>query len=282
MVRVCDGRMSGTAYGTVVLHVAPEAAVGGPLALVRTGDPIVLDVAARRLDLDVPPEELPRRDPVRGRHGRLRRPAARLGSALRRPRAPGRPRRRPGLPGRRQRLRGRPRVALTGRFGGGALAPVVHPRLPWAGAGSDLERELGQAAGAAAAAVAGPAAARRRLPAGDQARRRRLHRAARRGARRAAATRSRCTARSQWNGVAILSRVGLDDVVRGVAGAPGFPHPEARAVAATCGGVRVHSVYVPERARAGLRPLPLQAGLAGRAARRASRPARRPRSSAAT
>jgi exodeoxyribonuclease III len=49
----------------------------------------------------------------------------------------------------------------------------------------------------------------------------------------------------QWNGVAILSKVGLDDVVPGVAGAPGFPRPEARAVAATCGGVRVHSVYVP-------------------------------------
>ncbi|MEU4802357.1 exodeoxyribonuclease III [Actinosynnema sp. NPDC023587] len=49
----------------------------------------------------------------------------------------------------------------------------------------------------------------------------------------------------RWNGVALLSRVGLDDVVTGVAGAPGFPHPEARAVAATCGGVRVHSVYVP-------------------------------------
>ena len=49
----------------------------------------------------------------------------------------------------------------------------------------------------------------------------------------------------QWNGVAILSRVGLDDVVVGVDGAPGFPHPEARAVAATCGGVRVHSLYVP-------------------------------------
>jgi exodeoxyribonuclease-3 len=49
----------------------------------------------------------------------------------------------------------------------------------------------------------------------------------------------------QWNGVAVLSRVGLDDVVPGVAGAPGFPRPEARAVAATCGGVRVHSVYVP-------------------------------------
>ena len=49
----------------------------------------------------------------------------------------------------------------------------------------------------------------------------------------------------QWNGVAILSRAGLEDVVRGLAGAPGFPHPEARAVAATCGGVRVHCVYVP-------------------------------------
>ncbi len=49
----------------------------------------------------------------------------------------------------------------------------------------------------------------------------------------------------QWNGVAILSRVGLDDVVVGVSGAPGFPHPEARAVSATCGGIRVHSVYVP-------------------------------------
>jgi exodeoxyribonuclease-3 len=50
---------------------------------------------------------------------------------------------------------------------------------------------------------------------------------------------------AQWNGVAIVSRVGLDDVVHGLAGAPGFPDPEARAVAATCGGVRVHSVYVP-------------------------------------
>ena len=49
----------------------------------------------------------------------------------------------------------------------------------------------------------------------------------------------------QWNGVAILSRVGLEEVERGVAGAPGFPHPEARAVSAVCGGIRVHSVYVP-------------------------------------
>ncbi|GAA2394545.1 exodeoxyribonuclease III [Catellatospora methionotrophica] len=50
---------------------------------------------------------------------------------------------------------------------------------------------------------------------------------------------------SRWNGVAILSRVGLDDVVTGLPGGPGFPHPEARAVSATCGGIRVHSVYVP-------------------------------------
>ena len=63
MVRVCDGRMSGTAYGTVVLHVAPEAAAGGPLALVRTGDFVILDVAARRLDIDIPAEELASRSP---------------------------------------------------------------------------------------------------------------------------------------------------------------------------------------------------------------------------
>ena len=49
----------------------------------------------------------------------------------------------------------------------------------------------------------------------------------------------------QWNGVAILSRVGLGDVTVGIPDAPGFPHPEARAVSATCAGVRVHSVYVP-------------------------------------
>jgi dihydroxy-acid dehydratase len=63
MVRICDGRMSGTAYGTVVLHVTPEAAAGGPLALVRTGDFIILDVAARRLDIDIPADELAARVP---------------------------------------------------------------------------------------------------------------------------------------------------------------------------------------------------------------------------
>ena len=63
MVRICDGRMSGTAYGTVVLHVSPEAAAGGPLALVRTGDMVVLDLAGRRLDIDITAEELAARLP---------------------------------------------------------------------------------------------------------------------------------------------------------------------------------------------------------------------------
>jgi dihydroxy-acid dehydratase len=63
MVRICDGRMSGTAYGTVVLHVAPEAAAGGPLALVRTGDFIILDVGGRRLDIDISADELAARVP---------------------------------------------------------------------------------------------------------------------------------------------------------------------------------------------------------------------------
>lgn len=66
MVRISDARMSGTAYGTVVLHVAPEAAAGGPLALVRTGDMIELDVANRRLVLDVDPAELASRQPSQG------------------------------------------------------------------------------------------------------------------------------------------------------------------------------------------------------------------------
>ena len=61
MVRVSDARMSGTAYGTVVLHVCPEAAIGGPLALVRDGDLIELDVEARRLHLEVAQDELARR-----------------------------------------------------------------------------------------------------------------------------------------------------------------------------------------------------------------------------
>jgi dihydroxy-acid dehydratase len=63
MVRVCDGRMSGTAYGTVILHVSPEAAAGGPLARVKTGDVISLDVEARRIDVEVSDDELSRRVP---------------------------------------------------------------------------------------------------------------------------------------------------------------------------------------------------------------------------
>jgi dihydroxyacid dehydratase/phosphogluconate dehydratase len=61
MVRISDARMSGTAYGTVVLHVTPEAAVGGPLALVKEGDYVELDVDARLLRLDVSDDELARR-----------------------------------------------------------------------------------------------------------------------------------------------------------------------------------------------------------------------------
>ena len=61
MVRISDARMSGTSYGTVVLHVSPESALGGTLALVRTGDLIRLDTAGRRLDLLVDEAEIQRR-----------------------------------------------------------------------------------------------------------------------------------------------------------------------------------------------------------------------------
>jgi L-arabonate dehydrase len=79
MVRISDARMSGTAYGTVVLHVCPEAAVGGNLALVKDGDFIELDVEARRIHLDVAEEELERRraqwqppvNPMRGGYQQL-------------------------------------------------------------------------------------------------------------------------------------------------------------------------------------------------------------------
>ena len=78
MVRISDARMSGTSFGTVVLHVAPESAAGGPLAIVRDGDPIALDVDARTLDLDArrrraraAPRRLP--DPVPPLPPRLRR-----------------------------------------------------------------------------------------------------------------------------------------------------------------------------------------------------------------
>jgi dihydroxy-acid dehydratase len=61
MVRISDARMSGTAFGTIVLHIAPEAAVGGPLAIVQTGDQIRLDVEARRIELLVDEAEIERR-----------------------------------------------------------------------------------------------------------------------------------------------------------------------------------------------------------------------------
>ena len=61
MVRISDARMSGTAFGTIVLHMVPEAQAGGPLALVRTGDEIRLDVAGRRIDVLVDDAELERR-----------------------------------------------------------------------------------------------------------------------------------------------------------------------------------------------------------------------------
>ncbi|HEY2845172.1 MAG TPA: dihydroxy-acid dehydratase, partial [Bryobacteraceae bacterium] len=61
MVRISDARMSGTSFGTVVLHVAPESAIGGPLAIVQTGDEIVLDVAQRKLELLLEPAEIERR-----------------------------------------------------------------------------------------------------------------------------------------------------------------------------------------------------------------------------
>src|SRR3546814_18595935 len=61
MVRISDARMSGTAYGTIVLHIAPESAAGGPLALVQTGDRIRLDTAGRRIDLLVDDAELQQR-----------------------------------------------------------------------------------------------------------------------------------------------------------------------------------------------------------------------------
>lgn len=61
MVRISDARMSGTAYGTVVLHTSPEAAIGGPLAIVRNGDFIVLDVPNRSLHLEISEQELAER-----------------------------------------------------------------------------------------------------------------------------------------------------------------------------------------------------------------------------
>ncbi len=80
MIRISDARMSGTAYGTVVLHTAPEAAAGGPLALVQNGDLIELDVAKRRIRLHVSDAELARRKKAMETAEAARR--SRLGQAL--------------------------------------------------------------------------------------------------------------------------------------------------------------------------------------------------------
>ena len=108
MVRICDGRMSGTAYGTVVLHVSPEAAAGGPLALIRSGDPVILDVPARRLEIDIPHAELAGRSPAPAATAAYASPVAGMAEPVRGHGAAGRHRRRPQLPGRGQRRRGDP------------------------------------------------------------------------------------------------------------------------------------------------------------------------------
>ena len=111
IVRISDARMSGTAYGTVVLHVSPESAVGGPLALVRDGDEIELDVEARRLELlHLPDDELsaaapPGPPPPRGHR--------RLSAALHRSRDASRPGRGSGFSGGLPRRRNPPRKPLT-------------------------------------------------------------------------------------------------------------------------------------------------------------------------
>ena len=112
-------------------------------------------------------------------------------------------------------------------------------------ANSDVERQLGQAARAAAAALAGRAPARRGLPAGDEARRRCVPRAARRRARGPRLRGRACTARPRGTGWRSSPASGWTTWRAGLAGGPGFPHQEARAVSATCGGIRVVSVYVP-------------------------------------
>ena len=113
MVRISDGRMSGTAYGAVVLHVSPEAAAGGPLAFVQTGDMIELDVEARRLHLEVTDDELARR---RAAWQAPEAPKARLLQALRRTRAASGSGRGSRLSGRIERRAGAARFALKRSF----------------------------------------------------------------------------------------------------------------------------------------------------------------------
>ena len=138
MVRISDARMSGTAFGTIVLHVTPESAIGGPLALVETGDRIRLDVAARRLDLLVPEEELA------ARRGRWSPPPAHPGVGARLP--PALPRHRDaGRPRLRLRLHGPPRTGAPGTVGRHRGSGATRPRP-----------RLGQDAHAPARYVTGP------------------------------------------------------------------------------------------------------------------------------
>ena len=118
MLRISDARMSGTSYGTVVLHTTPEAAAGGPLAVVQTGDEIELNVDERRLDLLVPAEELERRlaawtPPAAALHARLR-------AAVHRQRP-------------RRRLRLRLRLPARRRHRARRLRPAVRPHGPLLG-----------------------------------------------------------------------------------------------------------------------------------------------------
>jgi len=110
MLRISDARMSGTAYGTVILHTAPEAAAGGPLALVRDGDEIDVDVPARRLDLLVDAAELEAASP---RLDRACGSSERLCQAVFRTRTTGGLRRRPGLSRRLPWECGAARIALS-------------------------------------------------------------------------------------------------------------------------------------------------------------------------
>ena len=115
MVRISDARMSGTAYGTAVLHVSPEAAAGGPLALVRDGDMIELDVEARRLHVDVSDAELARAA-CRLAGAGAGRAARRVRAAVHRARAAGRQGGRPGFSRRLPRTRRRAGIALKRRL----------------------------------------------------------------------------------------------------------------------------------------------------------------------
>ena len=139
MVRISDARMSGTAFGTVILHVTPEAADGGPLAVVRTGDRIRLDVPARRLELLVDADELAAR--LAALAGPADAAAARLRAALRPARAAGRRGPRLRLPERRTAmaeasaaaplcLPPRPLAAAAARGAAGRHLRLPFPRLP--------------------------------------------------------------------------------------------------------------------------------------------------------